>query len=105
MSFKKPFKSEPVILGPYWRAEEMRLRRRKRLRQIGMIALLTSLIFLVGMMATNWTSVRAMLPTYYPSCAWARAAGAAPISRGSPGYRSGLDADDDGVACEPYVGH
>jgi excalibur calcium-binding domain-containing protein len=39
---------------------------------------------------------------YYPSCAAARAAGAAPIYAGRPGYRRGLDADGDGIACEPY---
>lgn len=39
---------------------------------------------------------------YYPNCAAARAAGAAPIKRDEPGYREELDADDDGVACEPY---
>lgn len=37
---------------------------------------------------------------YYASCAEARAAGAAPLHRGEPGYRSGLDGDDDGIACE-----
>jgi hypothetical protein len=41
---------------------------------------------------------------YYPSCAAARAAGHAPIFRGQPGYRSDLDADGDGIACEPYRG-
>lgn len=39
---------------------------------------------------------------YYPNCAAARRAGVAPIQRGEPGYRSELDADDDGIACEPY---
>lgn len=39
---------------------------------------------------------------YYPNCAAARAAGAAPIHFGDPGYRASLDADGDGVACEPY---
>lgn len=39
---------------------------------------------------------------YYPNCAAARAAGAAPIRRGEPGYRPALDRDNDGVACEPY---
>lgn len=38
---------------------------------------------------------------YYPNCAAARAAGAAPIRIGQPGYRLGLDADLDGIACEP----
>jgi hypothetical protein len=37
---------------------------------------------------------------YYPNCAAARAAGVTPIHRGQPGYRSGLDRDHDGVACE-----
>ncbi len=37
---------------------------------------------------------------YYENCDAARAAGAAPLLRGEPGYRSGLDRDDDGVACE-----
>ena len=37
---------------------------------------------------------------YYANCAAARAAGAAPLYRGDPGYRSGLDRDGDGVACE-----
>lgn len=39
-------------------------------------------------------------PVYFPSCAAARAAGAAPILAGQPGYRPGLDRDGDGVACE-----
>ena len=30
---------------------------------------------------------------YYPGCAAARAAGAAPLQRGQPGFRDGLDAD------------
>ena len=42
---------------------------------------------------------------YYESCADARAAGAAPLHRGEPGYRPGLDKDGDGVACEPKKKH
>ncbi len=34
------------------------------------------------------------------NCDAARAAGAAPIKRGEPGYRSALDGDNDGTACE-----
>jgi hypothetical protein len=37
---------------------------------------------------------------YYKNCDAARAAGAAPINRGEPGYRSALDRNNDGVACE-----
>lgn len=38
---------------------------------------------------------------YYPNCDAARAAGVAPLRRGQPGYRPGLDRDGDGIACEP----
>ncbi len=37
---------------------------------------------------------------YYANCAAVRAAGAAPLYEGDPGYRSQLDRDHDGVACE-----
>lgn len=37
---------------------------------------------------------------YYANCAAARAAGAAPLRRGKPGYREAMDRDGDGVACE-----
>jgi len=41
---------------------------------------------------------------YWRRCDDARAAGTAPIHRGEAGYREGLDADNDGIACEPYRG-
>ncbi|MGW2770510.1 excalibur calcium-binding domain-containing protein [Streptomyces sp. NPDC001275] len=37
---------------------------------------------------------------YYRNCAAARAAGAAPVHRGEPGYGPHLDRDGDGVGCE-----
>ena len=37
---------------------------------------------------------------YYQNCDAVRAAGAAPIYVGDPGYRPGLDRDGDGVGCE-----
>lgn len=37
---------------------------------------------------------------YYENCAAVRAAGKAPLHQGEPGYRSGLDRDGDGIACE-----
>ncbi|MGW6705283.1 excalibur calcium-binding domain-containing protein [Streptomyces sp. NPDC054956] len=37
---------------------------------------------------------------YYKSCAEAKAAGAAPIRRGQPGYGKHLDRDNDGIACD-----
>lgn len=36
----------------------------------------------------------------YANCAAARAAGAAPVRRGDPGYGPHLDRDDDGIGCE-----
>jgi hypothetical protein len=49
--------------------------------------------------------MRARLPVsgdYWQGCDDARAAGTAPIFRGEPGYREGMDGDGDGIACEPY---
>lgn len=43
-------------------------------------------------------------PVFFRNCSEARAAGAAPIYRGQPGYRSEMDGDGDGIACEPYRG-
>ncbi|MTJ62911.1 hypothetical protein GL305_18685 [Nocardia seriolae] len=37
---------------------------------------------------------------YYGSCAEAKRAGFAPLHRGDPGYRPGLDRNGDGIACE-----
>ncbi|KOU47539.1 excalibur calcium-binding domain-containing protein [Streptomyces sp. WM6378] len=36
----------------------------------------------------------------YKNCAAVRAAGAAPLHRGDPGYAAHLDRDGDGIACE-----
>lgn len=36
----------------------------------------------------------------YANCTEARAAGAAPVRRGDPGYSRKLDRDGDGVGCE-----
>jgi endonuclease YncB( thermonuclease family) len=52
--------------------------------------------------ATNRSIARASV--WYRNCAEARAAGAAPLYRGRPGYRPEMDGDGDGVACEPYRG-
>lgn len=38
----------------------------------------------------------------YRNCAQARAAGAAPVRIGEPGYGAHLDRDGDGIGCEPY---
>jgi hypothetical protein len=55
-----------------------------------------------------WSKVYVAPPAgqdrYYPNCAAAKIAGAAPIESGEPGYRPELDRDGDGIACEPYHG-
>ena len=40
----------------------------------------------------------------FANCSEARAAGAAPVRRGEPGYGPHLDRDNDGIGCEPYRG-
>ncbi|WP_082431086.1 excalibur calcium-binding domain-containing protein [Novosphingobium sp. KN65.2] len=40
----------------------------------------------------------------YRNCTEARAAGAAPVYIGQPGYGPHLDRDGDGIGCEPYRG-
>ncbi|MCQ6553415.1 excalibur calcium-binding domain-containing protein [Streptomyces sp. C10-9-1] len=51
--------------------------------------------------APETTSEEPAPDVYYDNCDEARAAGAAPLFRGEPGYAPHLDRDDDGVACEP----
>lgn len=46
------------------------------------------------------TGLTAPVAVYYADCAAARAAGAAPLHLGQPGYRLALDRDRDGIACE-----
>jgi hypothetical protein len=40
----------------------------------------------------------------YRNCAQTRAAGAAPLYAGQPGYGLHMDGDGDSIACEPYHG-
>lgn len=42
----------------------------------------------------------ATTPTYFKNCTAARAAGAAPVYQGDPGYGPHLDRDGDGIGCE-----
>ena len=39
---------------------------------------------------------------YYAGCNEVRELGKAPLYRGQPGYRIGMDGDNDGIACEPH---
>ena len=42
-----------------------------------------------------------MASVHYPGCNEVRAAGKAPLRYGEPGYRTDMDGDGDGIACEP----
>ncbi|MDT8863058.1 excalibur calcium-binding domain-containing protein [Alkalihalobacillus sp. MEB130] len=50
--------------------------------------------------STNTTASTNNSNVYYKNCTEARAAGAAPIRRGEPGYAKHLDRDGDGIGCE-----
>ena len=54
--------------------------------------------------ASAQTRAEVEASVYYPGCNEVRAAGRAPLYRGQPGYRIGMDGDGDGIACEPYPG-
>ncbi|WP_457090743.1 excalibur calcium-binding domain-containing protein [Microvirga sp. P5_D2] len=50
-----------------------------------------------------WSSQQTLLRTVsFRSCAEARRIGVTPLYRGFAGYQAALDADKDGIACEPY---
>lgn len=83
-----------------------------------MAGLLAAAVFVAGIVWTQPDLVRTLLDepeankpkstlmqpnVYFARCRDARAAGAAPINVGEPGYRIELDADRDGVACEPWL--
>ena len=94
------------------------LRRRQRKsgglgagRLIGAAIVVAIISWNLGPQLRNLWTIHSVTPdevadiersVYFGRCAEARAAGVAPIDRGSPGYREGLDGDGDGVACEPY---
>ena len=50
------------------------------------------------------TAARGRSGRVFRNCDEARAAGAAPVRRGDPGYGQHLDRDNDGIGCEPYRG-
>jgi hypothetical protein len=83
-------------------------RARRLLEKWAAALAIASFIFICLLLAAQFDWISAGTPsrsgdtgTYYPDCAAARAAGAAPIHVGEPGYRPELDADGDGTACEP----
>jgi hypothetical protein len=70
----------------------------------GLLALTTLYLFYSWIWNSNlWPSQQALLRTSsVRSCAEARRIGVTPLYRGLAGYQTVLDADKDGIACEPY---
>ena len=97
-----------------WDAKRLRWWRRRRLfTKIGLVATFLAAFAAawkylppsadLSQVEQQWRQERSAPGqlVYYPNCAAARAAGMAPIHIGQPGYRPALDADNDGIACEP----
>ncbi|RYG29135.1 MAG: excalibur calcium-binding domain-containing protein [Burkholderiales bacterium] len=104
-----------MLEGPGSRARLDRLRRgfhsrgpRKRFLIRGKTIGLASFGFLIGAgsfvaldrFPVSSSSIAA--PAFYQNCREAIQDGAAPIYHGQPGYAAHLDADNDGIACEPF---
>lgn len=119
MSFKKPFRAVPIRQGlQYQHAQQERARRERNRKIVNVLSGAFSVgilgaIISVGLerpLVSTYRTVSEDTPTiearersvYYSGCNEARAAGAAPIYAGEPGYRSDMDGDSDGIACEPY---
>jgi len=94
----------------YGRPRAQQAARRRRLLEkfaiaLGGAILLSTFLFALAHLSDAMSTAPAdpaVSEVYFPNCAAARAAGAAPIYATQPGYRPGLDADQDGIACEPY---
>jgi len=121
MSFKKPFRSDPVKLGQHYRAQDRANTSFQTIKFIPFAVFAGLCVFVGGLAITNPDKVTQLLPegslvvsaedqariensVFYSGCDEARTAGAAPIHQGMPGYREGMDGDGDGIACEPHHG-
>lgn len=121
MTFKKPFRAVPIQLGEQYQAKQKRKNRIQIAKIMGgaiaigvLIGAVTGLHEIGALSniedslkktAVSTGFMRAREPQaddHWSSCNAARAAGTSPLHAGEPGYRPELDADNDGVACEPY---
>ena len=86
---RKPGSREASTSGPPYcvRTDDRKLATRRYVRAHQV----------VGYTAATPPTVAA--PVFHKSCGEAKAAGAAPLHRGDPGYSSAFDRDGDGVAC------
>ena len=127
MIFRREFRAVPIREGRQYRAKRQRRQAAVRLRsRWNALALLTGAagvgIFVGLLTIPNMEAGSAGVAflreaaqqqglldaqgkaswKYYQYCHDAREAGVAPLYRGEGGYRPELDADGDGVACEPF---
>jgi hypothetical protein len=92
-----------------FRVVSRRFDRRSKLRglyrQLKIFALVAIATFAIAWALANspWPLVDTLKHlAAFPNCSAARAVGLAPASKGAPGYWAHHDADDDGMACEPW---
>jgi predicted lipid-binding transport protein (Tim44 family) len=90
----------PMLQPPHIRARRRFIRRYLGPMLAGLI-IGVSAFYYFGAPARPAAASVLSTPSFR-NCAAARAAGAAPVRRGQPGYAPHLDADNDGVGCEPY---
>jgi hypothetical protein len=89
------------------RRADRRKRLLKTLREARGQLLMSAAVFAATFAAfffspfSPWDTVRHIVAA--PNCNAARFVDLAPARRGEPGYWSRHDADDDGIACEPYA--
>jgi hypothetical protein len=110
MSRYPRFRHAQANPGPFGRRRTTRTLPFGIVVAAGCAAVFAATWFATPMLTALWSSAppapEAVAATersvYYSGCNEARAAGAAPITRGSPGYRSEMDGDNDGIACEPH---
>lgn len=106
MSFRKPFRAVPIKIGAHYAVQR---RRRRRMSMAGKALGLACAGAALGAVWLYWPHDPAYTRTgvggwSYPNCSAARAAGAAPVRSDQPGYGPHLDADSDGIGCEPFMG-
>jgi hypothetical protein len=70
---------------------------------VGIAAIAAYILYTRVWRSNLWLSEQVRVQAaYITDCASARRMGIGPLYKGFPGYRSSLDRDGDGIACEPY---
>lgn len=93
---RRAFRRHSPLNGPRSRGRGLRLSQGAGLLAFGIFLGAGTVALLDTQTGIGTRSV------FYSNCREAIQAGAAPIYRGQSGYAGHLDADNDGIACEPY---